>query len=131
MERLLVSISSPNVLNLRALTLQPYSGGQHNITLSRRTFFRIILKWNRVTLQQPGGSVVTFSRPEQTFNIHTILEIISCHREIENILRKFIPLSEMYQQVNEMCQHSTTNISNTKSTFWLSFIIILKPPFLF
>ena len=83
MERLLVSISSPNVLNLRALTLQPYSGGQHNITLSRRTFFRIILKWNRVTLQQPGGSVVTFSRPEQTFNIHTILEIISCQGDRE------------------------------------------------
>ena len=100
--------------------VQLYSvGGQHNITLSRRTFFRIILKWNRVTLhQQPGGSVVTFSRPEQTFNIHSILEIISCQREIESILRKFIPLSEMYQQVNEMCQHSTTNISNAKSTFW-------------
>ena len=78
------------------------------------------LFWNGI--ESHSSSQVTplsHSHVPNRLSIFTQFLKLSVVTEIENILRKFIPLSEMYQQVNEMCQHSTTNISNTKSTFWL------------
>ena len=70
----MVSISSQNVWHLRALTLQRLCRRTVQYFPLKKTIFQnyLEMEWSHTPA---GVSIVTFSRPKQTFNIHTIIKI--------------------------------------------------------